>query len=292
MTTATLNGTYGRKFSGMVGVRAERTTLTPRMAETILAGNTKNRNVIKSYLKNLEQVIVRGEWAFNGEPVIVADTGRVLDGQHRLMACVNTGIPIDTMIVYGVDESVFPTIDRGVTRTVGNVLSIDGEDNYNYVAAALKVVFTFLKTGGQVYDGGGWSHGFSACVARETLAKHPGVRASVRDANRCNYYRSKSLLAGLHYIFGLSDKSTADAMIDVFSTGASNRDRPFNVLREHIIQSGLNRTHMGNRNLAAKTIRAFNAEVTGVWVKKFFWKPDGNFPLVVGLDYGRLESFL
>ncbi len=292
MTNATLNGTYERKFAGMRGVRAERTTLTPRMAEAILAGNTKNRNVIKSYLKKLEYVITNGEWVFNGEPIIIADTGRLLDGQHRLMACVNTGIPIDTMIVYGVSESAFHTIDGGVVRTIGNVLSIDGEQNYNNVAAALKVVFMFFKGGGQVYDGGGWTYGFSAGVAREMLARHPGVRDSVRAANRCNYYRSKSLLAGLHYVFGLSDKETADAMIEVFATGATDRGRPFNVLREHIIQSGLNRSSMGNRNLAAKTIRAFNAEVTGERIVKFSWKPDGHFPKVVGINYESMESLL
>lgn len=279
-------------MNAAVEATAERVMLTAAMAATLLTGNTKNRNVIKSYLKSLEHVLLSGEWRFNGEPIIIAATGRVLDGQHRLMACVNTGIPIDTIIVRGVDEEVFPTIDRGVTRTVGNVLSIDGVEHYNSVAAAMKVFHTFCRTGGQVYDGGGWRSDFSASTARELLEKHPGIRESVKKTNGCNHFKSKSLLAGLHYILSRSNESAADELLDVLSSGATEKDRPFNVLREHMIYARLNRVTMGNRSAAAKTIRAFNAEMTGEWIKRLAWKPDGQFPRVVGLDYESLDSLV
>ena len=291
MTTA-MNGIYGgtQRTSGSVSM--ERIVLTPAMAERLLAGNTRNRAVIKSYLKNMEQVLLRKEWRFNGEPIIISSTGRVLDGQHRLIACVNTGIPIDTILVRGVDESVFPTIDRGVSRTVGNVLSIDGVDHYNSVAASLKILHGFCSTGGQVYDGGGWTVGFSASVARGLLEKHEGIKESVRKSLGCNHYKSKSLLAGLHYILSLSDAAIADELLEVLASGATDKDRPFNVLREHLIYTRMNRVSMGNRSAAAKTIRAFNAEATGEWIKKVQWKPDGQFPRIVGLDYESLASLL
>jgi len=291
MITAT-NGKYGSTRHAGNSVSMERILLTPAMAERLLIGNTKNRAVIKSYLKNMEQVLLRNEWRFNGEPIIVSSTGRVLDGQHRLMACVSTGISIDTILVRGVDESVFPTLDRGISRTVGNVLSIDGIENYNSVAAALKTFHGFCSTRGQVYDGGGWTGGFSASVARELLVKHEGIKASVRKSLGCNHYKSKSLLAGLHYILSLSDAAIADDLLEVLISGASDKDRPFNVLREHFIYTRMNRISMGNRSAAAKTIRAFNAEVTGEWIKKVQWKPDGQFPRVVGLDYEALGSLI
>ena len=290
--TTTVNGKYMNARYSTDSVSMERIVLTPAMAERLLAGNTRNRAVIKSYLKNMEQVLVRNEWRFNGEPIIISSAGRVLDGQHRLIACVNTGVSIDTLLVRGVDESVFPTIDRGISRTVGNVLSIEGVDNYNSVAASLKVLHGFCSTGGQIYDGGGWTGGFSASVALEFLEKHGGIKDSVRKSNGCNHYKSKSLLGGLHYILSLSDAAIADDLLEVLASGATDKDRPFNVLREHLIYTRMNRVSMGNRSAAAKTIRAFNAEATGEWIKKVQWKPDGQFPRVVGLDYENLDSLL
>jgi hypothetical protein len=292
MASIVTNGRHICSVGGKPGITTERITITPSMAERILAGNTKNRAVIKFHLKHLEQILTRGEWLFNGEPIIVSHAGRVLDGQHRLMACVNAGVPIDTLLVRGVDESAFPTIDRGVPRTVGSVLSIDGVENFNLVAAALKLLYVFCRTGGQVYDGGSVASGFSATTAREILEKHQGIRDSVRNAMRCNHFHSKSLLAALHYIFSMSDRHVADDLVEVILSGAAEKDRPFNVLREHVIYARVNRITIGNRSLSAKTIRSFNAEVTGEWIKKVQWRPDGQFPRIVGLDYESLESML
>lgn len=290
MATAVANGVYRGRVDSSV-VRTERMVITPAYAGTLLAKNTKNRTVIKTHLKRLEECLVRGEWVFNGEPVIVACNGRILDGQHRLLACHNTGIPIDTNIVFGVDESVFDTIDQGSSRTIGNVLDIDGEEHYNSIAAAAKSFWGFCKTG-QIQDGGGWTNGFTATAARKLLVSHPAIRESVKLCLKCEHYRSKSLLASLHYVFTFANPQFAAEMIDVLEAGGGDKDRPFHVLREHIIYCRMNRVPMRNRSLAAKTIRAFNAEVSGEWVKRLQFKSDGNFPQIVGLDYVSLASLV
>lgn len=292
MTMTQKNCVHNNRVSaGLPSVHTERRLVTPEIAGQLLAKNSKNRTVIKASLRKIEESIRRGEWVFNGEPIIIASSGRVLDGQHRLMACVNTGVSIDTNIVFGVDESVFETIDQGTSRTVGNVLDIDGEENYNTVAAALKNFWGFCKTG-QVYDGGTWVGGFTAHSARRLLNAHPEIRQSVRMSLKCEHFKSKALLACLHYILSFSNRQFASELVEVIEAGGGDKDRPFHVLREHVIYSRLNRIPMGNRSLAAKTIRAFNAEVTGEWVKRLQFKHDGQFPLVVGLDYERLSSLV
>lgn len=290
MATAVSNGVY-RNAVQSSSVRTDRVVVTPAYAGSLLAKNSKNRTVIKTHLKRIEECLLRGEWVFNGEPVIIASTGRILDGQHRLLACVNTGISIDTNIVFGVDESVFDTIDQGSSRTIGNVLDIDGEENYNTVAAAAKSFWGFCRTG-QIYDGGGWTNGFTATAARKLLVDHPAIRESVKLCLKCEHYKSKSLLGSLHYIFTFSSAQFAAEMVEVLESGGGDKDRPFHVLREHVIYNRMNRIPMGTRSLAAKTIRAFNAEVSGEWVKRLQFKSDGNFPLVVGLDYENLPSLV
>jgi hypothetical protein len=289
MGMAVLNGVHSRPKFAANEARTERVKVTPEMAGGLLALNTKNRTIIKAHLRMLEECLQRGDWVFNGEPIIVASSGRILDGQHRLLACVNTGVSIDTNIVYGVDESVFATIDQGKSRTVGNVLDIAGEENYNAVAAALKVFWVFAKTG-QVYDGGRPACEFTSTIAQHVLLMNEPIRDSVKAGLRCEHYKSKSLLSALHYIFTFSNHHVADELVEVMEHGGGEKDRPFHVLREHVIYCRLNRVPLGNRSLAAKTIRAFNAEVTGEWVKRLQFKPDGQFPAVVGLDYKRIGS--
>ena len=285
----TLNGVHLRAKITANEARTERVKVTPEMAGGLLALNTKNRTIIKAHLMMLQDCLQRGDWVFNGEPIIVATSGRILDGQHRLLACVNTGVTIDTNIVYGVDESVFATIDQGKSRTVGNVLDIAGEENYNAVAAALKALWVFARTG-QVYDGGRPGCEFTSTIAQHVLRMNEPIRDSVKASLRCEHYKSKSLLAALHYVFTFSNHHVANELVEVMEQGGGDKDRPFHVLREHVIYCRFNRVPLGNRSLAAKTIRAFNAEVTGEWVKRLQFKPDGQFPAVVGLDYKRIGS--
>jgi hypothetical protein len=290
MDAAVFNGACRAAASGPV-VRTDRMIITPAYAESLLAKNTKNRTRIRAHLRRIEECLARGEWVFNGEPIIVSSTGRVLDGQHRLMACVNTGISIDTNVVFGVDESVFDTIDQGSSRTIGNVLDIDGEENYNMVAASAKLFWTFCKSG-QVYDNGNAHFSFTATAARKLLHDHPGIRDSVLLCKKCEHFNSKSLIAAMHYVFTMVNATFAAELVEVVDLGGGDKDRPFHVLREHLIYSRVNRVSMRNRSIAAKTIRAFNAEVTGEWVKRLTFKQDGHFPKVIGLDYEALAKLV
>jgi len=291
MSLTTMNGRHDKSRLGS-GVFTERVILTPELASQLLLNNTGNRPVNRGYVEGLQRVLLRDEWVFNGEPIIVASTGRVLNGQHRLIAVVETGVSIDTNIVWGADESVFATIDTGKTRTVGNVLAVEKVPNYNNVAAALRMMYCFCTTNGNVYENGSASRGYTATLAKAMLARHPGIQESVTTAKRCTHYQSRALLAMLHYFFLRASQHTAGEMIEVLAEGGNDRDRPFNVLREHIIYNRVNRIPMGNRSLAAKTIRTFNAEVSGEEISRVQWRPDSKFPRIVGINYETLPWYI
>ncbi len=40
-----------------------------------------------------------GEWKYNGESIKVCTDGSLLDGQHRLEACIESGVTFDTLLV-------------------------------------------------------------------------------------------------------------------------------------------------------------------------------------------------
>src|SRR5712692_3591943 len=57
--------------------------------------------------------IQRGEWQLTGEAIKLDDEGRVRDGQNRLHAIVQAGIPVRSVVARGVSEDAFKVMDSG-----------------------------------------------------------------------------------------------------------------------------------------------------------------------------------
>lgn len=121
------------------GVVSERCILTPAMAAALLERNPDNRTIKQVTLDKMIRDIAAGHWAFNGEPIIIADTGELNDGQHRAIAVVKTQMSIETMITIGVPRSTRTTVDRGVARTPGDLLGMHEIKNGATTAAAARV---------------------------------------------------------------------------------------------------------------------------------------------------------
>ena len=105
--------------------------------------NDHNRPFDEAWSKGLAQDMLRKNWAFNGENVIIGVSGRVLSGQHRLAGLVlaqqilegsqkdhwakdwPTGtITIETLLARGIpeDHEVTRTLDNTKPRTLADVI--------------------------------------------------------------------------------------------------------------------------------------------------------------------------
>jgi hypothetical protein len=95
----------------------------------------------------------RGEWADNGETVKVGTDGRILDGQHRLRAIVDSGCTVPMTVVFGVNPGAFKTIDVGRSRTAGNLLAMKGHGDGRTLAATAAMVWRYKRA----VEGGTWT---------------------------------------------------------------------------------------------------------------------------------------
>jgi len=102
--------------------------------------NDRNRPLYKSNLEALKQELLQGRWKLNGEPIIIGRTGRILNGQHSLIALVladqvyrknelwksvRPKPPVmPRVIVYGVkeDDATVNTMDTCKSRSLFDVL--------------------------------------------------------------------------------------------------------------------------------------------------------------------------
>lgn len=272
--------------------RVEKIFVTPEMAAEWLARNTGNRRLIKGHVDSLERVLERGEWSLNGETIKFGNDGRLLDGQHRLHACVNSGVGFWTWVAYGVEPSAFDTIDTNIrTRKASDILGLHGKENTTHLAACVKMLWVFRLTG-QFYEGGGGHHGFSPKLCLEILDRRPGIHESVNRCSGVRVFSSPSLLAALYYLFACANADLAGEFVSVMADGSTELERPFHVLREAVINRRLTIRRIGGRQLAFMAIRAWNSELSANWIKKVYYKPNEDFPQITGLNYDQLAEYI
>lgn len=126
-------------------VIAEVITITPADATSWLMCNTNNRPVRKRHVEFLAREILEGNWQVNGQAIIIAEDEQVLDGQHRLFAIIEAGKPIQSLVVYGISEEAFKTIDTGAVRTGADALSMHFKDVPNYAVKAAATAVTWCQ---------------------------------------------------------------------------------------------------------------------------------------------------
>jgi len=111
--------------------------ITPEMAKKWLESNTHNRRASESLIEYYTDQINKGRWSLNGEPIIFSDTFTLLDGQQRLMSVIRANKPITSVVTFNVSDETFTTIDSGKKRTIADVMSIKGVNNYTTVTSGI-----------------------------------------------------------------------------------------------------------------------------------------------------------
>lgn len=101
---------------------AEVVTITPQHATLWLRANKNNRPVRRTHVAFLAGEIANGNWQVNGQAIVISDNEQVLDGQHRLLAVIESGMAIQSLVVYGISPEAFKTIDTGAVRTGADAL--------------------------------------------------------------------------------------------------------------------------------------------------------------------------
>lgn len=123
------------------------TRITPEMAEGFLAKNHSNRVVSRHRVNSYASDIKNGRWAFNPSPIVFSEKGELIDGQHRLLAVVSAGVPVEMMVMVNAPDSCKDTIDSGKPRTAADALTILGLGNSKNVAAIAAKILSYEQYG-------------------------------------------------------------------------------------------------------------------------------------------------
>ena len=79
--------------------------ITPKRAEILLKSNTENRHISHGTVEAYSNDMIAGNWDESvGAAISIDEDGTLRDGQHRLMAIVESGISIHTWVCRNVSK--------------------------------------------------------------------------------------------------------------------------------------------------------------------------------------------
>jgi hypothetical protein len=112
-------------------------TVTPVMASLMLKCNVGNRPVKDDYVNRYVTDMRDGNFTANGNAVVFADDGTLIDGQKRLLAITISGKSIKMIIVTGVPRNAQTNMDGNEKRTLAQQLGMLSKAESNRASAII-----------------------------------------------------------------------------------------------------------------------------------------------------------
>jgi hypothetical protein len=98
--------------------------ITREIAKEMLSSSAGNRRLRDWYVALLAASMVRGEWRVTSQGIGFDSLGHLIDAHHRLNACVKSGIPFESVVVFGLRPDAYQVIDVGMKRTTSDLLNV------------------------------------------------------------------------------------------------------------------------------------------------------------------------
>jgi hypothetical protein len=215
--------------------------ITPELATNWLKVANKegsNRKITKSYVDGYAQEMKADNWPVTGESIIFSVTGRLLNGQHRLLACVQSQSAFKSVVVKGVLDTCFKQMDSGNKRTLSDSLEKMGVPNSRLVASAVNFVYNYFSS--LMVSENGRKYKLVTRLATELLENNKGIEQSAsliaKLSKETGFTKvTDKTAAGFHYIMSLVDREKADEFFTSLSTGLNlSESSPIWILRNRL----------------------------------------------------------
>jgi len=277
-------------------IKSEVRTITPQEAEAILRTNTNNRKVRNAVVDKYVRDMEGGSWVVNGEAIKISATGDLLDGQHRLLACIQAGMPFDTIVTSGLLSETQIAMDTGARRTFSDILRWRGEVSVSSLASACETGLCWDTAGTPAHRGKQHSN----AERLVWLEANPDIRDAIKGWQPV---ASKPLRlpisVGGPFLMRIRRISPIDAaeFIQHVKSGANlAEDDPINVLRRWLLNASSSKGKRGREEYAAVAVKAWNAWIKGRPVRNLTWRTGGanreEFPFMMTPDGQVYEEII
>lgn len=206
--------------------------VTPEMAKRWMERNTNNRPVKKRKVEQFARDMATGNWHYTGEPIKFSKTGRLIDGQNRLLAVIESNATVLMMVVRGLDDGAQAYMDSGTIRSNADTLGFLGYDKAKDLAPSViahKAWVTGYYRHAMVQSG----PSFTKAEVVEHLKQHPGIEEVSAWVKRVQSSLPLGIgsLAACAYEFTLIDADAAKEFYDrIHDLNLGAKGSPLNTL--------------------------------------------------------------
>ncbi len=225
--------------------------------------NTHNRAIdsrrVMAYAHDMENDV----WKFNNDGICFDVNGILLNGQHRLHACVVSQKPFKSIVIRGLPPETQETMDQHRVRSMAGILQLRGYGRCAHLGGAARALVN-LANAGDGYQ----SYRATNQELLTIIERHTGLSESIAVAKGCRGI-SPSVLGAMHYAGKvlLKNEERANAFVEVFNTGVPDYPGdPAHLFRENILRHQERKTSKIESVRFFSMIRAWNA-----FVKKENW---------------------
>lgn len=262
-------------------ISTEIISISPSLAAEMLQANTANRPLDNRRADRMALMIKRGEWMMNGDAIRFSVTNVLLDGQHRLTAIWKSGVTVQSLVVRGLPDESFRTIDvGGRARTASDVLAIKGEKNYTHLASSASLLYKFLVSGNPL--NGSPDNQPTAKQIESLIDANPNIRNSVDSIARMKWvlrHVTGSIGGFCHYVFSNKDANAAASFFEKLESGVGlDAGSPILHLRERLTDNIGGKEAIKKHYKTALMFKAFRLHLDDASIKNLRVRTSGDAP--------------
>ena len=235
-------------------------TVTPQIAREWLKNNTANRPISQTTIDKYVREMRTGHWHNDGSPIRFSKTGRLLDGQHRLHAVTISLTNIEAVVMRGLEDEAFKTMDTGKSRGWADILGIAGFKNTTTTGSIAGGWYNYLRTGHPGYSGRNTNATNHEIL--ETCENNPEVIEASKLVNSSKWlrYHVSPMGAGVLYVAAckLGQREKVNQFFkELISPTALSIGTSVMLLRDKLIENKAAREKMHRYVQAAYLFKAY-----------------------------------
>ena len=250
----------------------------PAEAAELLEANTDNRPVSDRHVQRIQRQIEAGKWQFNGDTIKIAKDRKVIDGQHRLFAIIESGVAVETAVVTDIDPGAFSTVDTiSKARSGADTLSRLGLKRHQQsVAMALQWLMryqnecipTYRQPQNKIENGD----------IEEAYLAHPTMVDAAEKTRILRRILNHGVATAMFYLMYNKNQEMAEFFVRVLDDPAGLSSRhPFFILRDQLLTQKEEARPMDPIIAIAWTIKAWNYARQNKKIEKIKWSSTGRF---------------
>lgn len=234
------NSENGRMEMGDTVIETRMVLITPELAEEMLKRNINNRPLNKIHVSTLKSEMLNGNWKFDAQPFRFNSLGELNDGQHRLQSVIETKTPIIGLVITGLDEDTFKSMDTGRKRNGGDVMYIEGVSNYSMATSTTRLIYAFNN--GLYSANRNFNRNLKNTEIFEYYNSLPRIAESIKFGDSLAKKGARIItpthLAGFHYLFAKKNRMMAEEFLEKLYTGIGLEvGSPINTLRTKFLKA-------------------------------------------------------